>query len=67
MLAGRRVSKVDAGEHLAGKLAALAAHASQLARPAGIPDTEDWPVLPSTLMDVASQPYELFLPWDPHS
>jgi LmbE family N-acetylglucosaminyl deacetylase len=65
MVAGRRVSKVHAGEFLPGKLSALQAHASQLWRPAAVPETADWPVLPSTLLAAAAEPYELFLPWHP--
>jgi len=60
---GRRAVKVCAGDHLAGKLHALQAHASQLARPAVVPPEDDWPVLPPEVLAAAGERYELFLPW----
>ncbi len=65
LVAGRRASKVRADEYLPGKLHALQAHACQLARPAEVPETADWPVLPAGLLAAAAEPYELFLPWHP--
>jgi LmbE family N-acetylglucosaminyl deacetylase len=62
-IARRGVTKVDAGEHLAGKLRALEAHASQLRRPDEVPADADWAALPPDLLAAAAEPAELFLPW----
>jgi hypothetical protein len=65
LIAGRRVTKVRTGEHLAGKLHALEAHDSQLRRPSAVPADQEWPVLPPELLAAASDGVELFLPWHP--
>jgi LmbE family N-acetylglucosaminyl deacetylase len=65
LIAGRRVTKVRTGEHLAGKLHALQAHDSQLRRPSAVPADQEWPVLPPPLLAAASDTVELFLPWRP--
>jgi hypothetical protein len=65
LMAGRRVTKVRTGEHLAGKLHALEAHDSQLRRPSAVPVDQEWPVLPPELLAAASDGVELFLPWRP--
>jgi LmbE family N-acetylglucosaminyl deacetylase len=57
----RRVSRVRTGAHLAGKLHALQAHASQLGRPEAVPPTAPWATLPRTVLAMAAGPYELFL------
>ncbi|MEU5940855.1 PIG-L deacetylase family protein [Micromonospora sp. NPDC047548] len=62
-IARRRVVKVRAGAHLAGKLHALRAHSSQLSRPVGVPADEEWASLPPPLLDAAADRAELFLPW----
>ena len=59
----RQVTKVRSGEHLAGKLHALEAHRSQLARPDGVPGDAEWAVLPAALLAAVREPAELFLPW----
>lgn len=42
------------------KLYALAAHASQLGRPDGVEESEDWPSLPAPVLKEASGPLEVF-------
>jgi LmbE family N-acetylglucosaminyl deacetylase len=66
LIAGRRVTKVRTGEHLAGKLHALQAHDSQLRRPGAVPADQEWPVLPPALLAAASDNVELFLSWHPN-
>lgn len=53
---------VRADDHLTTKQAALRAYRSQLRRPAGLPDGEQWPVLPVEVLAAAAEPVELFLP-----
>ena len=59
-VAGRGAVKVRTGEYLAGKLHALDAHDSQLRRPARLPDSVPWAVLPQSVLDAAAAPAELF-------
>lgn len=66
LIAGRRVTKVRTGEHLAGKLHALQAHDSQLRRPGAVPADQEWPALPPALLAAASDNVELFLSWHPN-
>lgn len=41
---------------------ALSAHASQLGRPASIPESEPWGTLPTSVLNAAAEPVELFFP-----
>lgn len=59
----RRAVAVSTHGTSARKLHALAAHASQLARPARVPDPDPWPVLPPVLLDAAADRVEIFLRW----
>lgn len=65
MLACRRVRKVSTDPYLDAKDHALAAHDSQLERPADLPAGAAWPVLPQSVLRQARHPVELFLPWSP--
>lgn len=67
MVVRRQVTRVRAGEHLVGKLHALDAHRSQLARPDGVPADAAWAALPAGLLAAVREPAELFLPWRPGS
>jgi LmbE family N-acetylglucosaminyl deacetylase len=59
----RGATRVRAEQYGAGKLHALQAHASQLRRPAGVPDDQPWPALPPSLLSAASDMAEIFFPF----
>jgi LmbE family N-acetylglucosaminyl deacetylase len=61
LVLGRRARQVRTDEYLDTKLHALDAHHSQLRRPAGVPEDEDWAALPPAVMAAASDRTELFL------
>jgi LmbE family N-acetylglucosaminyl deacetylase len=62
MVLGRRTVKVSTAGHLEGKLHALEAHASQLRRPAIVPEHDDWHGLPPGVLAAASDAFEMFMP-----
>jgi LmbE family N-acetylglucosaminyl deacetylase len=68
LLAFRRKSvKVHTAEFSAGKWHALEGYGSQLGLPTGVPDEEDWQVLPQPVLDTARDSVELFVPWRPRN
>lgn len=62
MVARRGAVAVRTAPHAGAKRHALEAHASQLARPAGVPPSEPWPGLPATVLAAAEDDVELFFP-----
>jgi LmbE family N-acetylglucosaminyl deacetylase len=62
-IALRQAVTVAAGPYAGAKRDAIEAYASQLRRPAGIPDSEEWAGLPPTVLRAAASAVELFLPW----
>jgi LmbE family N-acetylglucosaminyl deacetylase len=65
LLLRRRPVKVDSTGYVDTKMHALAAYASQLGRPAAVPESHPWVPLPPSLLAFASDSVELFLPWSP--
>jgi LmbE family N-acetylglucosaminyl deacetylase len=61
----RRAVVIRTDAMMPRKQHALAAHTSQLRRPAMVPDDHPWPVLPPVVLDAAVDRVELFLPWPP--
>ena len=58
----RRAHRVRTEGLVAAKMHALAAHRSQLQRPAGLPGDQQWPTLPRAVLADARGPAELFFP-----
>ncbi|GIH11000.1 hypothetical protein Rhe02_90670 [Rhizocola hellebori] len=59
----RNAISVRAEQYSAGKLHALAAHASQLHRPADVSADQPWPTLPPPVLAAAADKAELFFPF----
>ena len=62
LVLGRKAVRVSTEGHLAGKMHALEAHASQLRRPPMVPEEDEWAGLPAGVLKAAAEEFELFIP-----
>ena len=66
MVLRRSAVRVSTAGHLAGKMHALEAHASQLRRPPMVPEEDEWACLPAGVLKAAAEEFELFIPASRH-